>query len=193
VRENVIRSLAEFNVYVAISGFKNAKIGDVNNFFISVRKELSNVVAVQFFDAQLIATWQHLYFAALNALTALENKTNISNNPAMETLLYASAQRQITKATETMGIKSTTKDIAALIITKSQRSAENAIKIVQKLISGEPDDGIIEIDQEKFDKIRRFFHISDKELGAKLQKKGLEKEALVDLVIEHGALLVTQR
>jgi tRNA threonylcarbamoyladenosine modification (KEOPS) complex Cgi121 subunit len=193
VRENVIRSLAEFNVYVAISGFKNAKIGDVNNFFIPVRKELSNVVAVQFFDAQLIATWQHLYFAALNALTALENKTNISNNPAMETLLYASAQRQITKATETMGIKSTTKDVAALIITKSQRSAENAIKIVQKLISGEPDDGIIEIDQEKFDKIRRFFHISDKELGAKLQKRGLEKEALVDLVIEHGALLVTQR
>jgi tRNA threonylcarbamoyladenosine modification (KEOPS) complex Cgi121 subunit len=189
----VIRSLAEFNVYVAISGFKNAKIGDVNNFFICARKELSNVVAVQFFDAQLIATWQHLYFAALNALTALENKTNISNNPAMETLLYASAQRQIAKATETMGIKSTTKDVAALIIAKSQRSAENAMKIVQKLISGEPDDGIVQIDQEKFNKIRRFFHISDKELGAKLQKKGLEKEALVDLVIEHGALLVTQR
>jgi SOS response regulatory protein OraA/RecX len=92
-----------------------------------------------------------------------------------------------------MGIKSTTKDVAALIIAKSQRSAENAMKIVQKLISGEPDDGIIEINQEKFDKIRKFFDISDKELGAKLRKKGLEKEALVDLVIEHGALLVTQR
>jgi len=189
----VIRSIAEFNAYIAISGFKNAKIGDVNNFFASVRKELSNVVAVQFFDAQLIATWQHLYFATLNALTALENKTNISNNPAMETLLYASAQRQITKATETMGIKSTTKDIAALIIAKSQGSVENAIRTVEKLISGEPDDGVMEINQKKFDKIREFFHISDQELSAKLQRKGLEKEALVDLVIEHGALLVTQR
>jgi KEOPS complex subunit Cgi121 len=189
----VIRRLNEFNVYVAISGFKNAKIDDVNNFFVSVRKELGNVVAVQFFDAQLIATWQHLYFAALNALTALDNKTNISNNPAMETLLYASAQRQITKATEIMGIKSTTKNVAVVTIAKSQKSAENAVKIVQKLIAGEPDDSIIEIDQEKFNKIRKFFHISDKELAAKLQRKGLEKEALVDLVIEHGALLVTQR
>jgi tRNA threonylcarbamoyladenosine modification (KEOPS) complex Cgi121 subunit len=178
---------------VAISGFKHAKIGDVNNLLVSVRNQLSNVVAVQFFDAKLIATWQHLYFAALNALTALENKTNISNNPAMETLLYASAQRQITKATETMGVKSTTKDVAALIIAKSQRSAENAVKIVQKLILGEPDDDILEIDQKKFDKIRRFFHISVQELAAKLQRKGLEEEALVDLVIEHGALLVTQR
>jgi KEOPS complex subunit Cgi121 len=180
-------------VYVAISGFKNAKIGEVNNFFVSVRKELSNIVAVQFFDAQLIATWEHLYFAALNALTALENKTNISNNPAMETLLFASAQRQITKATETMGVKSTTKDVAVVIIAKSQRSAEDALKIVQDLISADPDDSVLDIDQGKFDKIRRFFHISDRELAAKLQKKGLEKEALVDLAIEHGALLATQR
>jgi len=189
----VIRSLPEFNMYIAISGFKNAKIGEVNNFFVSVRRELSNTVAVQFFDAQLIATWQHLYFAALNALTALENKTNISNNPAMETLLYASAQRQITKATETMGVKSTTKDVAVIVIAKSQRTTEKALKIVQKLISAEPHDSVIEIDQLKFDKIRKFFQISDQELEAKLQKKGLEKEALVDLVIEHGALLVTQR
>jgi len=189
----VIQRLSEFKLYVVISGFRNAKIDDVKNFFVAARKELSNVVAVQFFDAELIATWQHLYFATLNALTALDNKTNISNNPAMETLLYASGLRQITKATETMGIKSATKDVAVVIIAKSQKFVENAVKIVQELISGEPDDSVLDIDQEKFDKIRRFFHISDQELAAKLQEEGFEKEALVDLVIEHGALLATQR
>jgi KEOPS complex subunit Cgi121 len=189
----VIRRLNEFNTYIAISGFKNAKIGDVTNFLDSVRKEISAVAAVQFFDAELIATWQHLYFAALNALTALANKANISNNLAMETLLYASAQRQIKKATEMLGVKPSTKNVAVLIIADSEKLADDAVKLVQKLISAEHDDSILEINQEKFDKIERFFNISNQELAAKLEKKGLEREALVDLVIEHGALLVTQR
>ena len=189
----MIRRLSEFNKYVAIAGFKNAKIGDVNYLFDSIRKDLIDVGAVQFFDAKLIATWQHLYFAALNALTALANKTNISNNLAMETLLYASAQRQIRKATETLGVKSTTRNVAVLIIAKSQKSAEKVPIIVQKLISAEHDDSVMEIDREKFDNIRGFFQISNQELAAKLEKKGFEMEALVDLVIEHGALLVTQR
>jgi KEOPS complex subunit Cgi121 len=189
----MIQRISEFKVYAAISGFENAKIGDVNCLISSVRKELNDVDAVQFFDARLIATWQHIYFAALNALTALKNKANISNNLAMETLLYASAQRQIKKATEMMGVKSTTKDVAVLVVAKNQETAENAMKTVQKLISGKLNEDIIEINQDKFDRIRRFFQISDREFAAKLEKKELEKETLVDLVIEHGALLAIQR
>jgi KEOPS complex subunit Cgi121 len=189
----VIRLLSDFNMYVAITGFRNAKVGDVNEFFNTVRSKLADVAAVQFFDAELVATWQHLYFAAVNALTAFANKTNISNNLAMETLLYASAQRQIKKATEMMGIKPKTTNIAVLIIAESQKSANSALKSVQKLISAEQDNSTLELNEEKIEKIKRFFDISDLELAAKLGKKGLEKEALVDSVIEHMALLVTQR
>jgi tRNA threonylcarbamoyladenosine modification (KEOPS) complex Cgi121 subunit len=189
----MIRRLSEFNMYVAIVGFKNAKIGDTNRFLASVRQKLNDVAAIQFFNAELIASWQHLYFAALNALTALANETNISNNLAIETLLYASAQRQIKKATEEFGIKSSTKNLAVLAIAESEESADNAIKLVQKLASAEQDDNVIEIDKGKFDKVKRFFNISNQELAARLERKGLEREALVDLVIEHGALLVTKR
>jgi tRNA threonylcarbamoyladenosine modification (KEOPS) complex Cgi121 subunit len=180
-------------MYVAIAGFRNAKIGDVEQFFNAVRSKLHDVDAVQFFDAQLIATWQHLYFAAVNALTAFASETNISNNLAMETLLYASAQRQIKKATATLGVKSTTRNIAVLVLAKKEKSADDALNLVQKLISAEPDDTALEISGEKFVSIKRFFDISDVELSAKLERKGLEKDALVDLVIEHGALLATQR
>jgi tRNA threonylcarbamoyladenosine modification (KEOPS) complex Cgi121 subunit len=180
-------------MYVAIAGFKNAKIGDVDQFFSAIRSKLQDVDAIQFFNAQLVATWQHLYFAAVNALTAFSSKTNISNNLAMETLLYASAQRQIKKATETLGIKSTTKNIAVLVLAKDEKPSDDALNLIQKLISAERDDNTLEISQEKFVNIKRFFDISDVELFAKLEKKGLEKNALVDLVIEHGALLATQR
>lgn len=189
----MIRKLDDFNVYVAIAGFRNAKICDVDQFFNAVRNKLQGVDAVQFFDAQFVATWQHLYFAAINALTAFANKTNISNNLAMETLLYASAQKQIKKATETMGIKSTTTDIAVLVLAKSENSADYALNLVQKLISAKRDNNTLEINRQKFVGIKRFFGVSDIELSAKLEKKGLEKDALVDLVIEHGALLAAQR
>lgn len=189
----MIRKLSEFGMYVAIAGFKDAKIGDVELLFGTVRSKLSNIEAVQFFDAKLIATWQHLYFAAVNALTAFASKSNISNNLAMETLLYASAQRQIKKATDSMGIKSRTTDIAALVLAESENSAEDALRLVQSLISAKRHDAALEITQQKFMSIRRFFAISDVEFSAELRKKGLEKEALVDLVIEHGALLATQR
>jgi tRNA threonylcarbamoyladenosine modification (KEOPS) complex Cgi121 subunit len=191
--KRLIRKLDDFNIYIAIAGFKNTKIGDVDRFFKVVRNKLRNVDAVQFFDAQLVANWQHLYFAAINALTAFANKTNISSNLAMETLLYASAQRQIKKATETFGVKSTTKNVAVLILAKNEKSADDALNFVQKLMSAEHDDIVLEINREKFVSIKRFFNVSDVELSAKLEKKGLEKDALVDLVIEHGALLATQR
>lgn len=189
----MIRKLADFDIYVAIAGLKKAKIGDVDKFFNAMRSKLPDIDAVQFFDSQLVATWQHLYFAAVNALTAFANKTNISNNLAMETLLYASAQRQIKKATATLGVKSTTGNIAVLVLAKNEKSADYVLNLVQKLISARRDDIALEISREKFVSIKRFFEISDVELLAKLERKGLEKDALVDLVIEHGALLATQR
>ena len=80
------------------------------------RKENTENVELQFFDANLIATQQHLYFAALNALQAFQNKTNISKSLAMETMLYASAQRQIQKAIQRCGIKPQTTTMAVIII-----------------------------------------------------------------------------
>ena len=189
----MIQKLQDFNMYVAVAGFKNTKIGSVDEFFNTVRDKTHNVDAVQFFDAQRVASWQHLYFAAINALTAFTNRTNICNNLAMETLLYASAQRQIKKATQTIGIKSDTRNIAVLILAKNEKSAEDALGFVQKLAVAERDDSVLEVNGRKFVGIKRFFGISDMELNAKLGEKGFEKEALVDLVIEHGALLATQR
>ncbi|MBX5326305.1 MAG: KEOPS complex subunit Cgi121 [Candidatus Bathyarchaeia archaeon] len=189
----MIRKLTDFDMYVAIAGFREAKISDVNKFFRNTLKEISDATAVQFFDAQFIATWQHLYFAALNALTAFANKTNISKNLAVETLLYASAQRQIRKATSMIGITPETSEMAVLIIGKHRKTVDATLKTVQKILSAKHDDGVLEIRPEKTAKIKQFFNISTEEFSAKLKKKGLENEALVDLVIEHVALLAIQR
>ncbi|MCK4425009.1 hypothetical protein KAU93_04915, partial [Candidatus Bathyarchaeota archaeon] len=100
----MLRYIEEFRRHVAIAGFRDVEIRSIEEIFRAVHREKPLNVDIQFFDAASVATWQHLYFAALNALTAFENKKNISNSLAMETLLYASAQHQIKNAVKLLGI-----------------------------------------------------------------------------------------
>ena len=112
----MLKYIEEFGKYAAITGFRNVKIRDTEEFLKKIRKRKGSNVEIQFFDAKFVVTWQHLYFAVLNALTAFKNKGNISKSIAMETMLSASTQRQIRKAMELLGIKSETSEIAVLII-----------------------------------------------------------------------------
>jgi len=188
----LIKKMETFNSFLAIDGFRNVKIEDSNKFFGAVRREVKDA-HVQLFDAQLVAGWEHLYFAALNGLNAFRNKTNISKNLAVETLLYASAQRQIEKAVELLGIKPDSSQVAVLIIADTKQMATSTLKAVSRLTMGERDESVLEITKGKVKSIRELFGISDLELETMLEKEASEKKALIDLVIEHMALLATQR
>ncbi len=180
-----------YDGYIVVAGFKNVKIKDINGFLERVRREVREA-NVQFFDAKLIAGQQHLHFAALNALKAFEKKSNISSSLAIEALLYASAQRQIRKALNTLGVKQDSSQVAVLIIAENRHGMDYCLKVLPKLIPGERDDAVLELTNEKIGDIKKLFGISDLEIEAKLRRKGLEREALADLVIEHVALLATQ-
>jgi KEOPS complex subunit Cgi121 len=188
----VIKRIEVFNRYVAITGFRDVKIKDANSLLDLVREKTEST-EVQFFDAELIAGWEHLYFAVLNALKAFENGLNISNNLAIEILLYASAQRQINKAVELVGIKSISSNIAVVVLAGTEFKVDKALETVSHLILGKRNDSVLELTNEKFDGIKKLFCISETEMNAKLEKKGMEKRALTNLVIEHVALLAIQR
>jgi tRNA threonylcarbamoyladenosine modification (KEOPS) complex Cgi121 subunit len=188
----LLKYIEEFRKYVAITGFSNAKIKDIEEFFNVVRREKPSNVEIQFFDARLVATWQHLYFAVLNALTAFKNHRNISKSLAMETILYVSAQHQIRKATEKLGIKPETSEIAMLAIGEEPETVEMVLQIISNYINAQQDPTVLELSENKTALIQKTFKISNLELEAAMGKDGLEK-ALVDLVIERMALLATQR
>jgi KEOPS complex subunit Cgi121 len=187
----LLKQIEEFGKHVAIAGFRNVRIKDIEEFFKMTRKERSSSVEIQFFDAKFVATWQHLYFAALNALTAFKNRENISESLAMESLLYASAQRQIRKAMELLGIKPNSSEIAVLVIGERPELVRSALSLVSKQVKAKRDDTILGLSEEKVAGIRKIFVISDVELETVMKKDYLEK-ALTDLVIERMALLATQ-
>jgi len=188
----VIERLAGFDQYLVEAGFKNVKITNIDKFFAAVKEKAGNAV-VQFFDANLIAGRDHLRFAALNALNAFKNKLSISNSLAMETLLYASAQHQIKDALKLLGIKPNGGRVVVLVLAQTGKQASAILDFVSGLLQGERDDSVVEFSNEKIDGLKKLFQISDVELEAKTERKGAEKEALLDLVIEHMALLATER
>ena len=187
----MLKYIAEAGKYVEITGFRNVDIKDAEEFVKANCVEMPHNGWVQFFDAELVATWQHLYFAALNALLAFKNEINISKSVAMETMLYASAQRQIRKAIDLIGVKCKSASVAVIIIDESAESVKAFLSAVSKRVGEKPDDTVLEISNKKIQDIRKAFGVAKIELETFMQKSNGE-QALVDLVIERMALLSTQ-
>ena len=183
--------IEEYGKYVEITGYRNVKFAHAEAFLKANRLQTSQGVDIQFFDADLIATQEHLFFAVINSLEAFKNKTNLSKSPAMETMLYASAQKQIQKAIQQCGIKPSTTNMAATIIGENPTQLKNAVEAISKAVDAKPDQSVLEMSTSKNDKIKKAFQISNEEINT-VVKGGNCQEALVNLVIERVALLATQ-
>ena len=73
----MLKPLQEDRKYVEITGFKNVQVKDAEKLLTAVRKEMPADAEVQLFDADLVASWQHLYFAVLNSLMAFRTKRKV--------------------------------------------------------------------------------------------------------------------
>ena len=86
----MLKFIKEYGKVIEISGFRNVRISSGKEFSRLLRDNLSDGVEIQLFDADLIASWEHLYYAALNATMAFTNHCNVSKSLTVETVLYAS-------------------------------------------------------------------------------------------------------
>jgi len=188
----LLRYIEDLKKFVAIAGFKDAKITDLEQFFEKVRNTLAPHVEFQLFDARLIATFDHLFFAFLNALTAFKNGENISKSLAMEIMLFASGQRQIRKAMKLIGIKDGTQEIVVLVVGENAEKVNLALACIGNFANAKRDDSVLDLTEDKIEAIRRAFKISNGEIEAVI-RDGDFKEAVKKLVIERVALLSTRR
>ncbi|MEM2081968.1 MAG: KEOPS complex subunit Cgi121 [Candidatus Bathyarchaeia archaeon] len=186
----MLKYIEEVGKYVEITAFRNVGKAKVEELLKAAAKKEQGIL-VQFFDAELVATWQHLYFAVLNALIAFKNGQGISKGLAMDVMLYASAQRQIRKAIALMGVKEGTESIAVVIIGDKPDQIKAALSAVSDAIGAMPDEQALELSEEKARRIREAFVISDEELEA-VQGKDDTEQTLVKLVLERVALLSTR-
>jgi KEOPS complex subunit Cgi121 len=185
-----VERLEEYGRFVGIAGFREAQVTDVKAFIEAVREKIGHNT-FQLFNAAHVGGWEHLYFAALNALKAFQDGRNLAEHLDIEMLLYASGQDQISKAFTLLGLTPQTSQIALVTLTESEGEAVAAIKRATPLL-GVPDDAVLEANREKPKRLREVFSISDEELEA-VAELGAEFSALTLLLVERSALLAVHR
>ena len=107
----------------------------------------------------------------------------------METMLYASAQRQIKRAIEFCGVKPQTTSMAVTVVGEDPSEIRELLRQISRCVGGEPDEAVLELSR-KLERIKEAFQIQTEEI--KTVKTDGEEEAVVSLVIERVALLATQ-
>lgn len=144
-------------------------IGATGSFNIEELKMKLQEMGILGIDPKMVCGKDHLISAANCAMKAFASKKNACSTLAMETMLYASGERQISKAADKMGIKSN--NAVALVIFN-----EKTEEILSKL-NLKQDDTILEPSEEKM----MNFGISENEL------RSVPEDKMYDLILEHVA------
>jgi KEOPS complex subunit Cgi121 len=182
----MIKFLKEVDKYVGIIGLR-VNIDDPHSFLEKL-KQLK--VEAQALNADLVAGEEHLFVASLCALKAFKDGFNISQNVPVETLLYASGQRQIRKAIDMLGVKPGTSHVALVLVANHPDEIERSVENVLNSTGGVRDDSVLMVTEEKIDALRKVFEISNQEFES---KRGIALErAIKELIVERSSLLVTR-
>lgn len=182
------RRLTEAGIHVAVAGARGVEERDVDVTLEEVRR-IAGDAAFQLFDAEMVAGWRHLFHAAVNAVHATRQGSAVSKSVEVEIMLYASCQDQISKAFTLMGLSPRVSDVAILVLSGAPSEAEGlAAEIAVHL--GSPDDEVLEMTPEKYERLKDVFEVGDEALAT---VGGDPYEALTSLIVEKGALLPLRR
>ncbi len=146
--------------------------GDAN----ALLKRAADLTAeVVLMDADKVCGVDHLNSAVLHARRAFERQANVANTLGMEVILYASGERQISKAKKKMGLHQETERVALVVL----GPPDAGIDAVLRRLELRRDDALLECSLAK----GLAFGIGTAELGT------VGEDHLTDLVLEKVAFV----
>jgi KEOPS complex subunit Cgi121 len=144
------------------------QVDDADRLLAAVKR----VGEVLILDADAVCGPEHLRTAVEHAQRAFQRGTNAASSLPMETLLYASGERQISSALKKMGVRKGNQRLALVIFDGSIEETLAALGVVRE-------DGVLSTSREKLIRMG----VSEEELAA--LPPGLES----DLVFERVAFV----
>ncbi|NQE04514.1 Regulatory protein Cgi121 [ANME-1 cluster archaeon GoMg1] len=174
------------------------RVSNVDDF-LAVLKTIAHKydVTIQAMNAELIAGEEHIKSAVKKALRAVERNRNITNDLSLEILLYAAGRRQIERALA-MGVSKSEGENAktvAIVIVDTYTSASGGkdldmvageVKKATMMVEEPVQELELEHNEDKKEKLKQFFEISEDELKAvgesKLKQLVLERVAMLDVL-----------
>lgn len=136
------------------------------NELIQLAKSLSSdSITVQLMNGLLIADETHLLSASQNALNAKKGEYMLSRSLDVEIIVFASAQRQIGRALDALGVYDGLDEIAVVVVGTDASSVEESIRDLAGKIGNETIPAFA-VTSERIERIKDHYQISDKEIGA---------------------------
>lgn len=137
-----------------VLGFKGeiSSVGDVLNYVNSFKKDHE---IVQLLNADAVAGSSHIRHGVYHAVKAFDRGENLANDLGVEICLRCSAQRQISKAFNILGLKEGFMNLCAVLVDCDDYSGELSSLFVR-------DDDVLIPD---VDNLKAVYSISDDELN----------------------------
>ncbi|MBQ6345613.1 MAG: hypothetical protein IJH63_05320 [Methanobrevibacter sp.] len=137
-----------------ILGFKGdiSSVGETLNQINSIKKDSE---IIQLLNADAVAGKRHIEHGVNQAFLAFERGENLANDLSVEICLRCSAQRQISKAFDLLGLKEGKMNLCAILIDCDDYTSELSSFF-------DLDDSVLVADVEK---LKEIYSISDDELN----------------------------
>ena len=138
---------------IQILGFKGTinSIGETLDYIDSIKEDGE---IIQLLNADSIVSKNHIIHGVNQALLAFDRGENLANDLRVEIALRCSAQRQISKAFNILGLKEGEMNLCVILINSKDHFEE-----LSKIFT--PDDSVFDLDESNLIKI---YKISDDEI-----------------------------
>jgi tRNA threonylcarbamoyladenosine modification (KEOPS) complex Cgi121 subunit len=175
---------------VGISEIRNSNNLKQNELIQLAASMSSDSLTVQLLNGLLIANEIHLLSAAQNAIRAQQGDYMISRSLDVEIIVFASAQRQIGRALEALGVHDGLDEIALVVIGTDNSSVEHSIKDLVDTIGTETVPSF-SATNERMERVKKHFQIGDKEINAISDSETLESrlDALARCIASRVSLV----
>ena len=141
---------------IEIAGFKT-KITNIQETLEAINRLNSNCCdgcIIQLMDANGIASKKHLLHGVIHSINAFKRGENLANDLGIEICVRVSAQRQISKALDILGLKKGNMDLVAVLINCPDYFVDELNNIFDR------DDNVLKSNNN----LKEIYSISDKEL-----------------------------
>lgn len=154
------------------------------------RSMSTDSVTVQLMNGLLIADETHLLSAAQNALNAKRGEYMLSRSLDVEIIVFASAQRQIGRALDALGVYDNLDEIAVVVVGADTSSVKDCIQDLARKIGNETIPSFAAT-SERIGRIKDHYQISDKEIGAISDSATIESQlaALSRCIVSRVSLV----
>jgi tRNA threonylcarbamoyladenosine modification (KEOPS) complex Cgi121 subunit len=162
---------------ICIAEFRNSEHLKRDRLLDMASSMSESVLAIQFFDSAMIVNEIHLLSAVQNAFNAWKGGYMRSRSLDVEIAIYASAQHQIGRALELMGITDNTTSVAVVALGEDKKKIKSAMLVLEKTFGNEIVPAF-DMTSKKLEALKKIFSIDDSEVSLFLDQNDMKSQQL---------------